>query len=226
MTDDRAALDGFAGLARLFPLPNLVLFPGVDQGLHIFEPRYRQMTADALASDHLIAMVLLTPNPNWEHEYDGRPPIEPVACLGRIARSERLPDGRYNLRLRGLTRLRIEGEVPDDDKLYRLARGAVLTDVAPSAAVASSALRRELREAVLARFDPTGEAHKQLSGLFDGDAPVGEVCDLLGYALPLPLAVKQRLLGEADVTARVRLIAQALRAGSGGRHFPPPFSAN
>ncbi len=39
MNSDQAALSGFNGLARLFPLPNLVLFPQVVQGLHIFEPR-------------------------------------------------------------------------------------------------------------------------------------------------------------------------------------------
>ena len=60
MSDDFSPLAGFAGTARLFPLPNLVFFPQVMQPLHIFEPRYRQMTADALAGDRLIALVLLT----------------------------------------------------------------------------------------------------------------------------------------------------------------------
>src|SRR5436309_2528627 len=58
MNDDTWALETFTGTARLFPLPNLVLFPHVVQPLHVFEPRYRQMTADALAGDRLIAMAL------------------------------------------------------------------------------------------------------------------------------------------------------------------------
>ena len=53
MNDDQHALANFAGTARLFPLPNLVLFPHVVQPLHVFEPRYRQLTADALAGDRL-----------------------------------------------------------------------------------------------------------------------------------------------------------------------------
>ena len=61
MTDDQAALANFKGVARLFPLPNLVLFPQVVQGLHVFEPRYRQLMADALADDKLISLVLLQP---------------------------------------------------------------------------------------------------------------------------------------------------------------------
>ena len=49
----------FENKVRLFPLPNLVLFPGVMQGLHVFEPRYRQLMDDALAADHLITMAVL-----------------------------------------------------------------------------------------------------------------------------------------------------------------------
>src|SRR6266704_2167528 len=101
MSDDQAALAAFGGVARLFPLPNLVLFPQVVQGLHIFEPRYRRMTADALADDHLIALVLL--RPGWEDAGD-TPAVEPVACLARIFQHEELPDGRYNLRVRGAAR--------------------------------------------------------------------------------------------------------------------------
>ena len=81
MSDDLSPLTHFAGTARLFPLPNLVLFPHVMQPLHIFEPRYREMTADALATDRLIALALL--QPGWEADYDGKPAVYPVACLGR-----------------------------------------------------------------------------------------------------------------------------------------------
>ncbi len=47
------------GRARLFPLPDLVMFPHVMQPLHIFEPRYREMLNEALDSDGLIAMSIL-----------------------------------------------------------------------------------------------------------------------------------------------------------------------
>jgi hypothetical protein len=59
MTDPEFAADltGFSGQAPLFPLPNVVLFPHVALPLHIFEPRYRDMVADALASDRMIGMV-------------------------------------------------------------------------------------------------------------------------------------------------------------------------
>src|SRR5437899_8015135 len=105
MASDLPELDDFKGTARLFPLPNLVLFPTMLQGLHIFEPRYRQMTADALADDHLLAPVLL--QPGWECHYQGNPAIHRVACLGKIIADQLLDDGRYNLQVRGLCRVRI-----------------------------------------------------------------------------------------------------------------------
>jgi hypothetical protein len=104
-------------LLPIFPLPNAVLFPNVFLPLHIFEPRYREMIADALASDRLIGMVLL--RPGWERDYEGRPPVYPIGCSGVITHVERLPDGRYNIVLRGLERFRIVSE--DQTKSYRRA---------------------------------------------------------------------------------------------------------
>src|SRR5436190_14980354 len=96
---DASPLADVSGTARLFPLPNLVFFPQVVQPLHIFEPRYRQMTADALEGDRLIALVL--PKPGYEADQSESPPVHPVACLGKIIADQKLEDGRYNLLLRG-----------------------------------------------------------------------------------------------------------------------------
>src|SRR3989441_8060711 len=104
-------------LLPLFPLPNVVLFPNVFLPLHIFEARYREMVADAVASDRLIGMVLL--RPGWEPNYEGRPAVYPIGCSGVMTHVERLGDGRYNLVLRGLERFRIVEE--DHDRPYRRA---------------------------------------------------------------------------------------------------------
>src|SRR5258707_5877541 len=102
----------------LFPLPNVVLFPNVFLPLHIFEPRYREMVADALKGDRIIGMVLL--RPGFEADYEGRPPVYPIGCAGVITNVEELPDGRYLIELQGLTKFRITGE--DQRLRYRLAR--------------------------------------------------------------------------------------------------------
>jgi hypothetical protein len=106
----------------LFPLPNVVLFPNVFLPLHIFEPRYREMVSDALGGDRLIGMVLL--RPGWEGDYEGRPPVYPIGCAGLITHHERMPDGRYNIVLRGLEKFRTleENHEADGSRSYRVAR--------------------------------------------------------------------------------------------------------
>ena len=235
MSEDHAALARFPGVARVFPLPNMVFFPQVVQGLHIFEPRYRQMAADAIAGDQLVALVALTED--WEQTYDDRPAIEPVGCLGRITHYERLPDGRYNLRLRGLSRVRFLDELPAD-KLYRVWRAEPLPDIVPADLKHLSALRKSLAAAVLPRFEPSGPAHAHLLDLFSGETPLGSLCDMLAYALPLDQPVKMALLAEPHVSLRADLLTQTLLATDpddgpsllggppGGRAFPPEFSPN
>src|SRR5437667_9813996 len=111
-------------LLPLFPLPNVVLFPNVFLPLHIFEPRYREMVADAVASDRMIGMVLL--RPGWERDYEGRPPVYAVGCSGVITHVERQPDGRYNIVLRGVERFRIVDE--DRGRSYRRATIAAMPE--------------------------------------------------------------------------------------------------
>ena len=109
----------------IFPLPSVVLFPGVPLPLHIFEPRYRQMVAEALEGDRIIGMVLL--RPGYESDYDGTPPIYPTGCSGLITDVDRLDDGRYNLVLRGLDKFSIQREEPP--AVGRLYRSAVVTPI-------------------------------------------------------------------------------------------------
>jgi len=225
MTEDPSALANFAGETRLFPMPNLVLFPHVVQGLHIFEPRYRQLMADTLAGDGLMSLVLL--KPGWEDESDSPPALEAMACLARVTWHECLPDGRYNLRLRGLSRVRLMEEVTTD-KLYRLSRAELLPDIVPAELPRLTELRHKLSAAVLARFPQTGQAHQQLLELFQGDTPLGQVCDVLSYALPLGVEVKQALLGETQVDLRAELMIHSMHIppGQAERKFPPDFSMN
>lgn len=93
----------------VFPLPNVVLFPEVMLPLHIFEPRYRQMVTDtADKSPPLIGMALL--RGNWQEQYQGNPEIFPIGCAGEMVRVVPLPDGRFNILLKGLREYQIKEE--------------------------------------------------------------------------------------------------------------------
>src|SRR5438067_1250715 len=181
MTEEPLSLKNFRGTARLFPLPNLVLFPSVIQPLHVFEPRYRQMLADALADDRLLALVLL--RPGWEEDYHLRPPVHPVACLGAITNEERLADGRYNLLLRGLCRVHIVEELPPE-RLYRSARVELLHDT-PVAAGLECQLREGLAGRVPAWFAGHGGALEQARQLLQSSLSLAALCDIFSFALPL-----------------------------------------
>lgn len=227
MSDELLDLQKFKGLARLFPLPNLVLFPCMMQGLHIFEPRYRQMTADALADDRLIALVLL--QAGWEGDYEGKPAIHPTACLGKITTEQRLEDGRYNLQLRGLCRVRIEAEI-DSDTLYRTAHVQVLSDIPVQAVHNELLLRRRLMGLVPPWCAGQPQALTMFQKVLKSNLTLGTISDLVGFALPLPLELKQKLLDNANVEQRVREMVDFLEANkpakSAQTKFPPEFSAN
>src|SRR5687768_9452869 len=129
----------------LFPLPNVVLFPNVFLPLHIFEPRYRRMVADALEGDRIIGMVLL--RPGWEADYEGRPPVYPIGCAGLITHAEPLADGRYNIVLRGLEKFRIVQE--EAARSYRVAQVEALLEGLSDAERSSIRVERRRLEALL-----------------------------------------------------------------------------
>jgi Lon protease-like protein len=226
MSDDHDVPGTFRGVVRLFPLPNLVVFPHVIQPLHIFEPRYRQMMADALDDDRLLAMALL--RPGWEEDYHQAPPIYPVVCVGRILQEERLADGRYNLLLQGLARARVVEEL-DTGKLYRSARVELLSDVAAPPDLGAE-LRRQLGERMGRSFAGQAAALAQLRQLLESPLPLGALCDVFTFALPMGVEGKQRLLEEPLAEERARRLLAHLEETAGaeeGRHpFPPGFSAN
>jgi Lon protease-like protein len=230
MSDDGSSLADFSGTVRLFPLPNVVLFPHVMQPLHVFEERYRQMTSDALASDRLIALVLL--RPGWEADYEGRPGVHLVGCLGRVVADQRLQDGRYNILLRGLCRVLINQD-EETAKLYRLARAELMVEAPVPTADAARKLRRRLARAVPRWFPPQAAVQEQFRKLLRSELPLGALCDILSFALPLEVALKQKLLEELDAAKRVRQLLAYIRAhapacpdNSAERKFPPEFSKN
>lgn len=228
MSDSFSPLAGFTGAVRLFPLPNLVFFPHVMQPLHIFEPRYRQMTADALEGDRLIALVL--PKPGWEQDYACAPPIYSVATVGTIIADQKLDDGRYNILLRGLSRIHLLGEIPSN-KLYRKAKAELLVEDPTTSPAKERRLRKQLVSAAPPLFANQGAIMAQFRKLLKSELPLGALCDLIAFALPLDVEFKQRLLEELDVATRTAALLHHLAElkkmpDAAELPFPPEFSVN
>jgi Lon protease-like protein len=183
----------------LFPLPDVVLFPQVALPLHVFEPRYRKLVADALAGERVIGMSLL--RAGWEHDYYGRPPLYEQGCAGRIEQHEALPDGRSNIVLRGLTRFRIVEEHAGEP--YRLARVVALPD-APGEAAEVEAARREL----MAAIGRAADGPQVL--VIKPDVAHDVFVNALSQALPLTGVERQSLLECDGVLERYRRLASIL----------------
>lgn len=221
-------LGEFDGICRLFPLPNFVMFPYAVVPLHIFEPRYREMTEDALAGDRLLAMVQIRPDADWKAALD--PAIERVACLGRILEYERLPDGRFHFLLVGQRRARIIRELPRT-RSYRQAEVELLPDEYPGGGV------DPIRDCLVRLFrrvtERSGPGDEALTQLLDSGIELGPLTDIIGQSLGLPGAVKQTLLAESRVDNRAKGLIGILEHLLGLPRntprtcgYPPPFSDN
>jgi len=192
----QAAAPALPAEIPLFPLPETTLFPGVSRPLLIFEPRYREMIADALKGNKIIGMVRL--RPGFEKDYEGRPPIYAVGCAGRIEEHEQLPDGRYVILLKGLTAFRVLSE--NQQKPYRLGRVEAVPDrLEEQDRLALSSARNRLAS-LLVRVLPFGVDPPDVS--LDDD----EFVNVLAQNLPMSEDDRQELLERSSVLARARAL--------------------
>ncbi len=169
-------------LVRLFPLPNVVLFPETTVPLLVFEPRYQRMLADALESDRLIGMQLI--RADGEGGGEGRPGVFSIGCAGEVVHHEPLEDGRSNILLRGAFRYRIERE-PATDTPYRVAEVTPLPveslPTADGGGRGPAELRRLLAESVRRLADAAGRpGARELSRRLSDEGLVNEAATRLG----------------------------------------------
>ena len=231
MTDETLAFspDHFSGLARVFPLPNLVMFPHVMQAMHIFEPRYRALFEEAVEDDRLIALGVLAPG--WEADYEGRPALRETACLCRIASHQRTPEGTYNVLLLGVRRVQLVRELPPD-KPFRVIEANMLDDLLPSqvSAEAGATAQRQLLAAFKQAMPKIPDSYDQLDQLLGSQITLGMLTDIVAYTVDLELEVKLALLAEQDVYRRTQMLLKTLGKPPSGKAqrlpFPPAFSLN
>jgi Lon protease-like protein len=192
----------------IFPLPTVVLFPAVAAPLYIFEPRYRQMTAAALAGSGRIGMV--TVDPRATNEMAGDPPVFDIGCMGEIRRSDERPDGTYHILLHGLRRFRIVREIPPTgDRLYRLAEAEVLTESEPRDPDPHIPVARARVLELMTKLLPDQSDNFAT----DHFAEVEDVHFVNAFcqAVEFPTLEKQKLLEANGVRARVDLLIGLLR---------------
>jgi uncharacterized protein len=196
----------------VFPLAGALLFPRAQLPLHIFEPRYRAMIRDALASDRLIAMI-------QPKDAEEPPALFEIGCLGRIGACDELDDGRFNIVLEGLSRFRIAREA-DVDTPYRQVdadRGGF--DEEEDAAL-GIAQRAEVEREARRYADALGYMVEWESvSRLDDEMLVNGIAQIA----PLDVGSKQALLEAADLAQRADLLVQFMqfqRMAPGGADGP------
>ncbi|MEO6403440.1 MAG: LON peptidase substrate-binding domain-containing protein [Vicinamibacteria bacterium] len=181
----------------LFPLPGVALFPELPLPLHIFEPRYQAMLKDALAGDRVIGIVQVRPG-----EVGQPPPIFSIGCAGHIEGVAELEGGRSNIVLRGVSRFRVEEEIPEG-RMYRVARVTSLIEKVLDEDALTHSLARILHE--------IGQIDEGMSLLARTDeAPKALVVNMLAQLLPLGELERQSLIEAPTLDDRARLLAEIL----------------
>ena len=191
-------------LIPLFPLPNVVLFPRTPLPLHVFEPRYRRMVADALESDRMIGMVLL--KDGWEEDYYANPPIHSVGCVGKITHARKLEDGRFNILLQGLHPFEVREEVVV--RGYRRARVLYRNGAGPRSL--PSELRKELDRVLSGYIHRLPEESASLS-LFKAPAEDEGRVQTLSSLLPFTIVEKQFLLESENLVQQCKRLLDLLQ---------------
>jgi Lon protease-like protein len=200
----------------LFPL-GTVLLPGASLPLHVFEPRYRQLTIDLVTGTipgKQFGVVAV--RDGWSPD-DGREGLHDVGCTATLREVRRLPDGRFDIQTTGDRRFRLldvddssapylVGGVewlPDDD-------GDTEEDLAALAMAARAAHRRYCTTAWRQQGGGEGELPAELESEAAPDVAEAELAHILAGDCLLPLSDRQELLEQTCPVQRLQLIRRSM----------------
>ncbi len=205
--DPMAALRRAVAALKVFPLHGVVVLPGTPAPFHVFEPRYKALVGDALKGDRIVAV------PGLFGKSDAlalRPPLRAVCGAGMIEAEERHDDGRYDIVLRGVARVRLLEELPPS-RLYREFKAEILEDVLPAGG--GRALQGELEALRQLVFELSTKLPKESGAtqLAEAVAQMKEpsaVVDLVAAAAVSDPDTRQRVIEELDVARRLELVME------------------
>lgn len=192
----------------IFPLPNVTFFPQTFLPLHVFEPRYRVMTANCLRGDKLMGVALL--KDGWQSDYFGRPPICKTFGVGKIVDHERLGDGRYDIVLEGIYRVRLIQEFAT--KPFRTGRAQVLQELPiDTRREQVGALIRELRNLTVELSRLLPDSKETISAAWASHPHPLVAANQLAAALVIDAYDRQSILEQDDPIRRLKLLLVQIR---------------
>lgn len=199
---ERAFRESLAHLP-MFPLPGVVLFPQALLPLHIFEERYKSMARDLLSSHrHLAVAMLESPDDAMEA---GRPPVRPIMGMGEVVVAHELPDGRFNIVIRGRARVHLDEELLSD-RPYRVIRASVRADLPVANPGDLTDADQSLRALVGRLADNIPDGGELLRQVVASQTTPTELSDVLAAALIVDPQKRQRLLETRNILKRVEMV--------------------
>lgn len=189
----------------LFPLPNVVMFPGALLPLHIFEQRYLEMTKAALEGQKLIGMILL--QKGWDQDYEGAPPVFPVGCICEIVQEESFPDGKYNIVLHGISRFHLQNETGAAS--YRQGRIILLESILLDGE--SDALEELRRKVLMYCAEILSEMQMENLLPYAFSLTAEQLFDTVAFYLNVPVNKKQNMLTELHLMERGKQILSIVK---------------
>jgi len=189
-------------------LPNVAFFPQALLPLQIFEPRYRAMLRDVLATNRLFAVACLDTGAEASSGGQFEPPHR-IACIGLVRACQKNEDGTSRVLLQGLCRVAIEAIVGDDP--YRRIRIRALESKPGAEPGENEKLQSELSRLIRLRLKlgPGVEGVTELLGSID-DPEI--FADVAAFNLCTNAPLKQKLLETLDVNRRLALLLKILRS--------------
>lgn len=197
----RAALQKACAALKVFPLHGVAVLPGTPTPFHIFEPRYKALVEEALRGDRVLAVPGLV---SKEGTHELHPALIPVAGACIIEREERYEDGRFDIVVRGLARVRLHEELPAANP-YREFRAEILDDVWPANRAELQPGLESLRQLVyqLAQRLPSESGAPALAEAVAQMKDASAITDLVAAAAISEAEDRQKILEELDVGRRL-----------------------
>ena len=198
------AFEDLPDVVPIFPLAGVLLLPGGRLPLNVFEPRYLNMTAAALAApQRLIGMIQPQDGATGDH-----PEVFATGCAGRMTSFDETEDGRYLITLKGIARFRVIDELPLRDG-YRRVRASYaefrddLAETSGPLSIDRDRLLRALRAYL---------AHQGVEANWDAIKDTGESRLITSLAMMCPFrpSEKQALLEAATLDDRARVMMALL----------------
>lgn len=207
----------------VFPLARVLLLPGSQLPLNIFEPRYLAMIDDALTHDRVVGMI----QPHNEQPPGGvpvgaggldRPALYGVGCLGRLISFSETGDGRYHIVLKGVCRFQVREELPVTT-LYR----QVVADFTPFAGDLTPQDTGKIDRLALLAGLKNYLAQQNLSADWKAvdNTPTEDLVNMLAMNCPFELPEKQALLEVPDIAGRAATLLTLLQMAVAGTSPPP-----